>query len=828
MRKWQKESILSVLGEFSAVLERILALEAADKRTSAQNALSELQDYIEGIQEIIEEKEENTHKLLGKIYMELFHIYERISDHKEIREAIKNLSMLITQTISCIGKLPVKIEVLFLPYKASMWDSMESIWEMARQDPDCDSYVVPIPFYERSADHMIPCYEGNELPGYVPITHYTEYTIGARKPDIIIIHNPFDDYNLVTQVQPEYFSNELKKHTQLLVYVPYFFTGLGPMPESQMDLPVYRYADYVVLQDEEKKNSLLQTVDNKKLVALGSPKIDRLLKAQKNKDIIWEKDVPGLWKSKVKNKKIFFYNYSLSGVLENRQYAMSKLQYVLSRFENRKDAVIIWRPHPLLEATLKSMCPEIYLEYIKIKEEYLYKDYGILDETADNLTSVIISDAYIGESTSSMVHYFGVLGKPVFYTEWKVISEKSIEERARIPFTLVTSRENDILLKPFNLGGEAGLFRIDLTTGRLYLEEEMHGLDLKEGAYYGIAEIGEYVVLAPHCTGEIYIYNRNTHNAVKLPFRKQIKGQLFYDIITYNGCAYLIPACYPAIVRVNPSTLVCFEYNECLKEVLPDSSGEIIFYWHTKVIVNDRLYLFSGHTDKMLIFDFLTEEYETVILNGCYEGYNYAYFDGMCVWLTGNDTNLYCYDLGKGKTDFFLLPWEEGERKKICSLWGNELNIYIFNFTAERILIFNKLSGTFNFVVPPIKHKDTIVYITEVNNDKLYLINWSKGNLIEYSISENRWKETECRFNYEQLLGKERYETDFELIHEGAPSWISEDDVGISRFIDYISFKDFQKTIKNDYLTGIPNADGSCGQEIYTFIKNELHCITEE
>ncbi|NMB42298.1 MAG: hypothetical protein GX996_10260 [Firmicutes bacterium] len=43
----------------------------------------------------------------------------------------------------------VKLEILFLPYKSSMWDSLESIWRAAKDDPSCDCYVVPIPYYDR-------------------------------------------------------------------------------------------------------------------------------------------------------------------------------------------------------------------------------------------------------------------------------------------------------------------------------------------------------------------------------------------------------------------------------------------------------------------------------------------------------------------------------------------------------------------------------------------------------------------------------------------------------------------------------------------------------
>ena len=67
-----------------------------------------------------------------------------------------------------------KWEIVFLPYKVSMWDSLESIWKRAFEDDDFDAYVVPIPYYDRNPDRTFGeyHYEGKLFPADVPITHY--------------------------------------------------------------------------------------------------------------------------------------------------------------------------------------------------------------------------------------------------------------------------------------------------------------------------------------------------------------------------------------------------------------------------------------------------------------------------------------------------------------------------------------------------------------------------------------------------------------------------------------------------------------------------------
>ena len=82
------------------------------------------------------------------------HFYQRefiriLNDSRSIKKDIK-----------------VKVEVAFMPYKASMWDYLESIWVAANEDENCDAYVVPIPYYERNLDGSLGQfhYEGREFP----------------------------------------------------------------------------------------------------------------------------------------------------------------------------------------------------------------------------------------------------------------------------------------------------------------------------------------------------------------------------------------------------------------------------------------------------------------------------------------------------------------------------------------------------------------------------------------------------------------------------------------------------------------------------------------
>ena len=134
-------------------------------------------------------------------------------------------------------------------------DSLESIWLAANEDERCNSFVIPIPYYNKNEDSSLGelIYEGDKFPDYVPITHYSEYNISEKKPDIIYFHNPYDNYNRVTTVHPDYYSSKLKEYTNMLVYVPYFVVNYKLKEEFSI-LPGVKNSNHVIVQSEEIAN----------------------------------------------------------------------------------------------------------------------------------------------------------------------------------------------------------------------------------------------------------------------------------------------------------------------------------------------------------------------------------------------------------------------------------------------------------------------------------------------------------------------------------------------------------------------------------------------
>ena len=80
----------------------------------------------------------------------------------------------------------------------------------------------------------------------------------------------------MTSIDPAYYSDKLKQYTRLLMYVPYYATS-GGMGEGQAMCPAYLSADYIVIQAEFLRRFFDPSVPSRKLLALGSPKFDRVV-----------------------------------------------------------------------------------------------------------------------------------------------------------------------------------------------------------------------------------------------------------------------------------------------------------------------------------------------------------------------------------------------------------------------------------------------------------------------------------------------------------------------------------------------------------------------
>jgi hypothetical protein len=240
----------------------------------------------------------------------------------------------------------------------------------------------------------------------------------------------------VTSIAPEFYLKKIKDYTEKLVYIPYFVLAeIDPSNQAAIDemnhfcfVPGTIYADQVILQSEDMRTIYINEyikacqlrglrVDRdeleKRFLGLGSPKFDRVAHIRRE-----DLDVPEEWlrilqKEDGSRKKVILYNTGVVSMLDAEGKMLKKIRNVFQTFrENRDEVALLWRPHPLMEESLRSQKPELLAEYQAIVREYREGAWGIYDDTSELDRAIALSDAYYGDG-SSLVQLCQKAGLPV-------------------------------------------------------------------------------------------------------------------------------------------------------------------------------------------------------------------------------------------------------------------------------------------------------------------------------------------------------------------------------------------------------------------------------
>lgn len=849
MRKAQKKQAEELIRQFEQAHDQI-KIDISEKNIeSAMDLLAVCQDGGISLGTLVEQTEGEGHPLISLLeeYCELiYEIYQSLANGEEVsaNKVHKHLRQkLIKISNGFRNDIKIRIEAVFLPYKASMWDSLESVWKAADADPDCDAYVIPIPYYDKNPDGSFRKmhYEGDQYPSDVPITRYDEFDFGAHHPDMIFIHNPYDSANFVTSIDPFFYSDKMKQVTDCLVYIPYYATS-GGMSEGQGLCPAYMNADYIVIQSEKYRQFFDARIPDSKFLALGSPKFDSVIHKCQNPPA-----PPKEWEEKMNGRKVYFYNTSIGGMLGNTDAFLKKMRYVFDTFKGREDACLLWRPHPLLESTFDSMRKPYKPLYDALKKEFVEGNIGILDETADIETTIALCDAYIGDSGTSVTSLFGVAGKPlfIFNNNINMLPEKDDWRGERINPQLdwwgndryqVTannqlwfSEDNDYHYK----------FYIDLGTG------------YSSGGYYiGAVEIKDKIYVLPRNAQHLLIIKDK--KIKKIEFQLKItKAGAFRGYYYNEEYIFIYPNQYPFLIRFDMETEEIQYVDGIQQFTVKNIQGE----WRQGGIslYRNELVFASPEDNQFIFMDIDTLKARTLSSNSKYNlGTQKIVTEGDNLWLMPlNGMTLTCWDPNTGMMreysdlpqNFKSIKWpyeleceerpfgniafsKEGEKETIVisPSWGN---MYVsldretgkmeewkppiaFKMRGKNGYYTASGMGGFAITFPQMGKPDCRIWYAPER--KLYDIN----------INTKEYKEIEIEFDYNELKAHE-------------PGFMEE-----SEWMQYCLKENAFNSLKDfldNKITGNPfdterqrnafarnNADvnGTCGREVYHFAKGRI------
>lgn len=530
-----------------------------------------------------------------------------------------------------VAQARTKKLIVFLPYKASMWDSLESIWMAADKDREhCQAMVVPIPYADRNPDGTAAQwhYEIGLYPKYVPVIDHNSVDLEKLHPDVIFIHNPYDNYNAVTSVDMQYYSFRLKQYTDCLIYVPYYVTA-GGMGEFQRTMEAYKHVDYIVAQSPAGVPYYDEQIQDK-VLPLGSPKLDRVVQICSHPP-----KPPVDWQKKMAGRKVFFYNTSLNGMLSDPERFLKKMQYVFRVFRQHPEACLLWRPHPLFWYTLRSMLPKYLPRFEALRDQFTAENIGILDTTPDIEQTMALSDVYIGDSGTSVTALFGAAGKPVFVMN-NLLSTAPAKADWR-----------SAVLPAYPCGNDLDRWFISLDNALWHREEDgdFH-FYCRLSPYHSAGYFGAVI----ECRGKVYVLPYNAQEILVVAERRIVRRIPLRDArMPYPGrfaaaltdgnpaqqrYIFLQPLRYPYLVRLDTETDEV-TYVQHVQQKMAVETDRSIWMAGGWCYQDGKVYLASPVNGELLILDAATLEMTKTMLPGEQSGTKMISYDASddALWL---------------------------------------------------------------------------------------------------------------------------------------------------------------------------------------------------
>lgn len=829
LRKTLKEQMLMLLESMQS-----LQHEGYEKKIDFYN---ECQQAAITIGETLESKMRDCTGIVSVLEQYCEQLY--LLSQKETLEKrdIEGLDALLEQVGEKLKAVQDGYQIVFFPYKASMWDSMESIWKSFSANERCECVVVPIPYREFDAktNSWIDRHELSDFPEYVNARDYREFQLETEQPDMAYIHNPYDDWNRVTCVYPQFFSRELKKHVKKLVYVPYYMTT-GYISPEHLHLPVYEHMDYMIAQSDKFKDGCKGMSYYDKILPYGTPKADRVIKMCKE-----GVEVPQEWKAVLQGKKSVMLNTSIGCFLAHGDVYFQKLLHIFKWFKKREDIVLIWRPHPLLESTVRSMKPHLMEKYQELVAYFKNENIGIWDNTPDITRTIAIVDAYIGEDGSSVVNLFGVAGKPIFILENSLL-ESCKNDVARTAYLMDIENVSG---KMYATSIYNGLYTVDQEFENVELVEKFEKQPRFSAPYGFFRAIQDTIFFAPSLANMPASYRVDKGEGKDLS--APIDG--FYQMkqmAVYGDKIYYLPGGAKGLLIYNYRKRSWNEVTACIQHLQQNVQvvGETTAY---SSVSGQYLWITAEYTNRVIRYNMKDDTYQIFAIGAPNYGYTGIVAEKEYVWLLESHTGkLVKLNIPNGKlqeyqppSDFLSWSQETGRR----FVYGEMFNMGDYLVAApvftNVMLKVNKRTGEMSRLIPKFWEK-----VTEACNGyhpKIHGAYWFAKKLNEKQIAIQRM----C----DGALAAVDIETEEYIVHhphytEETMHKLLDGQDGFEKLQTYYAFcrresrlfslEGFIDDLVNDRLEEVKvrqkealsvaaaNLDGTCGEKVYEFMMKVL------
>lgn len=350
--------------------------------------------------------------------------------------------------------------VIFID-KAEHWHLVEWYWKKLIKTGNTDIFIVPLPYFYKKYDGACYAskYEFEEIKKCIDssiqrsrdknvesctkVVYYNEFDVKMHHPEQIIIQNPYDEWNQAITLLEDYYSRNLQKYTDQLVYIVPFrveeFTKENYREYHNMQyyctMPGVVRADVTYVQSGNMREVYIQkliefagedtrAVWKKKIaVAENTEAGNTDGKAKEKNKILSAGDTCQQRQSeKACRKKIAFF-VQVGLTIQYKEEMLKKLESVLEIFKDSQEKVeLIWVGDKEHDAFLRDYDNEFAKKYDAISENFQKEGWGIYLDRADASVSELVQmcDAYYG-SASHIALEFEVKKKPVMIMDVEVL-----------------------------------------------------------------------------------------------------------------------------------------------------------------------------------------------------------------------------------------------------------------------------------------------------------------------------------------------------------------------------------------------------------------------
>jgi len=737
---------------------------------------------------------------------------------------------------------PDKIEIAFFPYKSSMFDSLESVYLAAAEDPDCDAYVVPIPYFELNPDGTLgkECLDGL-YPDYIPIVDWRKYDLAERHPDIIFIHYAYDHMVNNASIHPSFYSKRLSLSCELLVYIPYFITGESIVDDTYIFLPGILNAHKVILQSEGVRERYIDDYKKadelygwnghygnaeEKFIALGSPKLDKVLSTRQDDCKLPDEWLHLLKKPDGTNKKSILYNTHMLTLSNMGEIYFKKMRQVFDVMRNQDDVILWWRPHPNTELNLRTKHPKLFAEYKALVADYKQNKLGIFDDSSDLHRAIAISDAYYGDG-SSVAQLFSMTGKPVLFQDCYEFHTKCYDFSPVIVDFIVQDKTMWFISIGMNC-----LFSMDLETNSIKLEVFVPSeYYFSTWGFNKIHLIEENIYLIPYLCNHLIKYSL-TDKKFKLIKLNENINEKFNLSLRVDTKIFLFPFLYNAIVEFNSENFRLDEYTDVFDRMKKDGVSN---FGKGGVVYGNQVYIPCRDSNKVIEYNTETNMYKVHSVGDAKNTYWEINRVGEHLWLIPNEGNIVKWNKKTGETlelnykkqgfsfinhniipfasstlfeeSIFLFPFYSNQIIKI-NLETDETEVFCNTIErAKKLGLTEKImnNGSIGNYQCSKKVND-FIYASSYGEKALHKINPATGEIenIAFKFTEESLE----LINSMSLFGPQ---------HEQARLWVNHENI-------VMNLQLFLKRLVNDPICKTTHdVDELCGGKILNFVKQEVN-----